>query len=451
MTPNSKGRPIIASSAATAVPRFDKILIIPFLAYAYALIVGRLVDYVFPPVPNETTLSNRLFWPALAAATLVWAATRRERSWSLAIPPHIVCMLAYVAYAGSSIAWAYAPAASGVRFTQQAMVLVCILLPGLLAGARASLMRMLFLCCAIAALLNIAFVLGNSDAVVRKAGGIAGYFDGKNTLGEFATIAIIVALYEALHAGWRRIAGIFILVLSVVLLNVCNSKTALALALVSPLVALGAVLIRKYLRLSPALFTVFLLFAYLAARAIAGLDFARISYFLYGESTLTGRMTIWYFAESLIAERPWFGWGYQSFWLVGPNAPSVVRAPGWVKSMPQAHNGYYDTMLELGYIGLALLVVFVLATLHATGRIADRNQTRAWVVLSLLYYAILYNFLESFWMRGFEFIWVTVVIVVAEIGRDWQRAPNTRPAMELSRRVATRRPVGAPARHHRRG
>jgi hypothetical protein len=45
--------------------------------------------------------------------------------------------------------------------------------------------------------------------------------------------------------------------------------------------------------------------------------------------------------------RPLLGWGHQSFWLVGPDAPSVVDAPGWVKTMPNAHNGYYDATLEM--------------------------------------------------------------------------------------------------------
>ena len=74
---------------------------------------------------------------------------------------------------------------------------------------------------------------------------------------------------------------------------------------------------------------------------------------LYGDSTFTGRTVIWDFAQLEIGRSPLVGWGYQSFWLVGPGAPSVVDGPGWVKMMPNAHNGYYDTMLELGTSALA--------------------------------------------------------------------------------------------------
>jgi len=94
--------------------------------------------------------------------------------------------------------------------------------------------------------------------------------------------------------------------------------------------------------------------------------------------------------------------------------------------MPNAHNGYYDTMLEMGFVGLAFLVVFIIATLHAVGRVADRDPARARLLLSLALFVILYNFLESLWMRGSEFLWVVFVIVAAEIGRCRQPFPLTR-------------------------
>jgi hypothetical protein len=44
--------------------------------------------------------------------------------------------------------------------------------------------------------------------------------------------------------------------------------------------------------------------------------------------------------------------------------------------MPNAYSGYYDTTLEMGYVGLVLLLVFIIATLHAIGRVADRSPGR---------------------------------------------------------------------------
>ena len=137
-------------------------------------------------------------------------------------------------------------------------------------------------------------------------------------------------------------------------------------------------------------------------------------------STFTGRTIIWDFARYEIARRPLLGWGYQSFWLVGPDAPSIVDAPGWVKDMPNAHNGYYgyDAGDRLRWLCFAHDLHRRNTSRHWThGRPRPR---RAWLVLSLALFVIFYNFLESLWMRGFEFLWVMFLIVAAEAGRHWR-------------------------------
>jgi O-antigen ligase len=152
---------------------------------------------------------------------------------------------------------------------------------------------------------------------------------------------------------------------------------------------------------------------------LTGNSISPISNILYGDPTFTGRSIIWDFVESEIEHRPLLGWGYQSFWLVGPDAPSIVNAPGWVKDMPNGHNGYLDVKVELGYAGYALFLAFIFATLHAIGRLADRDMTRAWLVLTLALQIIITNGLESVWMRGFEMLWIVFLILVAEIARYW--------------------------------
>ena len=79
--------------------------------------------------------------------------------------------------------------------------------------------------------------------------------------------------------------------------------------------------------------------------------------------------------------------------------PASLTAPGWVKNMPSAHNGYLDTKLDMGYVGLTLLVIFIFATLHAIGR-GVRETARAWLLLTLALFLILTNFLETGWMHG---------------------------------------------------
>jgi exopolysaccharide production protein ExoQ len=303
------------------------------------------------------------------------------------------------------------------------MVLTSIVMPTMLAGRTADMMRGLFLCFALGAILNVFFVLDNPPS----AAGYPGYFGAKNYLGEFSAIAFLLSLHEMLYPGLRRAFGIIVVLIATLLLLWSNSKTAFGLALISPLLAGIMLITRKIAQISFAAILLSIPFCYAVLSRVSGFDMNRVSYILYGDPTFTGRTIIWDFAFYEIGRRPFLGWGYQSFWLVGPGGPSV-EAPGWVKLMPNAHNGYYDTMLEMGYIGYAFLVIFIIATVHAVGRVADRDRGRAWSVLSLALYVIMYNYLESSWMRAFEFLWVVFVILAVEIGRYWKPLPLTRPA-----------------------
>ena len=159
---------------------------------------------------------------------------------------------------------------------------------------------------------------------------------------------------------------------------------------------------------------------------MTGFTAYRLSNILYGDPTFTGRSVIWEFVKTEIDHRPLLGWGYQSFWLAGPDAPSILNAPGWVKTMPNAHSGYFDTLVELGYVGYALLLAFIIATLHAIGRVADRAPLRAWLLLSLAIHIIITNGLETLWMRGFEMLWVVFLIVAAETARYWTSSAPAR-------------------------
>jgi exopolysaccharide production protein ExoQ len=412
------------SRPAPSTPIIDKCTIVPISACVFALIVSPLFIFAFPSADvMQGDIPPRIFWPAVAAISVLLAARNRSR---ITLPPHIICLLVYLAFAGASVLWAFKPELSFIRFLQQMMVVTSIVLPAMVATRASDMMRALFLCFALSLILNVLFILGGSQVVAdygsmgKVSIGYPGYFGGKNYLGECAALAIFLSVHEMLYPGLRRTLGAIVIVIATLLLFLSGSKTALGLAVIAPFLA-GVILItRKKLRISPALVLLSIAFCYVVLSSITNFNIMhRLSYMLYGDSTLTGRTIIWDFVEYEIARRPLLGWGYQSFWLVGPDAPSIVEAPGWVKAMPNAHNGYYDTMLEMGYVGYALLVTFIVATFHAVGRVVDRDPARAWLVLSLALYVVFWNYLESLWMRGFEFLWVVFLIVAADIGRYW--------------------------------
>lgn len=408
----------------------DKYATVTIAACVFALIVSPLSFYFFPAhAIMETDYEARFFWPAMAAIAVIFAAQNGPRLGRLVSPPHILCLFACLAFAGTSVLWAFKPESSFVRFAQQVMVVVSVVVPALLADRRADLMRALFLCFGFACILNVFFVLGGPPVIVQLGSkwvniGYPGYFQGKNYLGECATVALLLSFYEVMYPGLRRASAIIVMVVAIFLVLASDSKTALGLAIITPFLAGLTLIAAKKMRLSPAIVLLSIPVCYFVLSSVSGFSINRLSYELYGDSTLTGRTIMWDFANYEIARRPLLGWGYQSFWLVGPDAPSVVDAPGWIKIMPNAHNGYYDTTLEMGYVGYWLVIACILATLHGIGRIAYHDSRRAWLVLSLVLYVLCFNYLESLWMRGYEFLWVVFLIVAAEIGRYGQPLPR---------------------------
>jgi O-antigen ligase len=380
----------------------------------------------------------------MAAISVVLAAQGPSRL-RRPLPRHIICFLVYVAFAGASVLWAFSPQSSFVRFFQQAMIITSIVLPAMLAARTADMMRGLFLCFAFALIVNIFFVLngavdtGNCNPMQFC---YEGYFPGKNYLGECAAAAFLLSSYEIVHRGSRRASGIIVATIAIALIFMSDSKTAFGLIIISPFLALLTLIARKITRISPAVILLSLPLSYLIISRVSHVDLMeRMAYILYNDSTLTGRTIIWEFVQYQIGQSPLLGWGYQSFWLV-PGSPSNY-APGWVKMMPNSHNGYYDTTLELGYVGLILLYVFIIATLHAVGRVADRDPVRAWLLLSLALFFIMWNYFESLWMRGYEFLWVVFLFVTAEIARYWRPLPVRRVAYR-SRRLRPGSPAASP-------
>jgi len=436
-------------------PGLLNLFAIPILACIFAVIVSPLLEFTShvqssAPGAIEARYENKLFWPALAAVAIIFSALNFSRLGAIVWPAHVIALLAYLTFAGATVLWAYAPEISFTRYTQQVMIVTSVVLPALLADRRTDLIHGLFLCFAIAVLLNVLMIVQGNQG--ELAVDFRGYFPTKNQLGALAAVALLLSLHEVLYPGRRRVFGATIGATALTFLILSGSKTALGFAILAPTLAGIALAMRRIVRLSPVLLPVLLVVCYFVLVGVSNFDISRVSYILTGDPTFTGRQTIWEFASYQIGQRPLLGWGYRGFWLIGPNAPSVTEAPGWVKGMPNAHSGYYDTLLELGYVGFGLLLIFLATTVHAIGRVADRDPKRGWIILSVAFFIMAANGLESSWMRDFEVLWVVFLILTVETARYWQRTrrgrqlrgarPISRPTRRPNLRGAAARSIG---------
>jgi hypothetical protein len=82
------------------------------------------------------------------------------------------------------------------------------------------------------------------------------------------------------------------------------------------------------------------------------------------DTTLTGRTELW---DVLFAMAPnrWIGSGFESFWL-GERLERLWATYWWQPN--QAHNGYYETYLNLGLVGLSLQSFMMLSSYRNSRR-----------------------------------------------------------------------------------
>lgn len=432
----SDGRGAAAQDANTGLLQG---MAIPIIVIGFVTIFAPIWNYSdsltgsqFESGRNE----NKIFWPVVAIAAFCIYSSGKERLNGAKLPLHIGVLIVLLVYCGLSIAWAFSPQLSTVRYGLQIMICTAIVLPIMVARPSSDVIFGAFLCFALAAFINVYYVQIINPAIVARLQGYPGFYEGKNYLGEFMGIAFVLALSQLIERkGAARVLALAALPAILYCLLYSNSKTALALAVMSPVLALGITLASRLSRLSPAIVIGAMLLTIYAAMLVTGVGAGRISYGIYGDASFSGRTVIWDYLYSEFAQKWLLGWGYNSFWLVGPEGPSIVNAPGWVKTMPSGHSGYIDAKVELGYVGYALLLALIFSTLHLMGIIVGKSVVHAWSLLSLTSYILMYNFIETGWLKGYEILWVMFLVVAAETARFAMNCPQAEaPKVETGRR-----------------
>jgi O-antigen ligase len=243
-----------------------------------------------------------------------------------------------------------------------------------------------------------------------------GAFGQKNRLGMFMSIGTLV-FWSLLRArpSERRPRIIIGLITCAFLLVMSGSKTGvIVLILLSSLLACRRVLTWRTKSVVMLMGMTGLLLV-LGARVFV--QNAPVLFKLLGrDPTLSGRLGLWVAVAFKIAQRPWLGYGFQSFWQ-GPygESRSIWALLGW--TVPYAHNGFLDLLLDLGLVGLvAFLVGYVLALIRARKYLlfSPMPPEAVWP-LAFLLFTFLYNLTETCLIGRNGIFWVLLVATVARL------------------------------------
>ncbi len=192
-------------------------------------------------------------------------------------------------------------------------------------------------------------------------GRLQGIMGNANLLGPVALLAIIVFAIRFAARAPRRTLLIGWIVVSAFLFVRASSATAFVAAVAVVVVLVTVLLMRRAKR--PGERT-----RYYIAYAVVGIGGLLAFWFLRGpvfealgrSADLTGRERIWEDVLTRANEHPWIGWGFSTPWITTDPA-----FDGWItdhgQTVMQAHNMWIDVYLQLGVIGVFLMVMTYLA------------------------------------------------------------------------------------------
>jgi exopolysaccharide production protein ExoQ len=147
--------------------------------------------------------------------------------------------------------------------------------------------------------------------------------------------------------------------------------------------------------------------AYLLVAAVVAIPFATLFLGIGGsalegmgrDATLTGRTEIWRDVLSM-SGNPIVGTGFESFWL-GARADRMWRM--FYFHPTQAHNGYIEVYLELGWIGIALLAAIIVTGCRNAVATLRWDPVAGRIRLAYIAAGLAYNMTEA----GFRMISLT--------------------------------------------
>src|SRR2546426_135997 len=383
--------------------------------------VGGVAPLASPDALEEGSPFDALIFAGLLAAGLVVLHARGERAGT-----HLRAngpLLVFLFYCAVSILWSDYPFVAFKRWTKfvgdLVMVLVVLTDPEPIAALRRFAARSGFLLIPLSILL-IGFYPGVGWLYDPWTG--TTYYTGaahnKNGLGYICLIFGLGSWWcflEALRDEERDratgplIAHGTILAMTVWLFYMIDSATSLACFLVGGvLIALTS---RRGSAFRPA--AAYILTAGIVALLLLGLLFDSevvLIQTMGRDMTLTGRTQLWKDLLRITAD-PWIGTGFESFWL-GERVKSLWSQYLWHPN--QAHNGYLEGFLNLGWIGVALLGFVIAWGYRNVFGALHRDPELGGLRLAFFVVALLYNVTEAAF-RMMHPVWIAFLLAVMVI------------------------------------
>jgi len=378
--------------------------------FSTAIIALFLTDFNNPEY--QSPLARALWYPGYLAIMLL-AIRALPQVFRIAAfnPLLIICVL----ICGLSFLWSIDP---GITLRRSVAVTLTTLF-GLVLAARydwnGMVQRLAFCFAAIALLSLIIPIVLPEYGIMQEIheGAWRGAWVEKNYMGGFMAKGVIIMLCAFAMRPDRFWIWLPFAALCFFLVLMSTSKTALLISLIG---IGGFIFLRLYRRFT-FVRPILVLAVLLALATVVGmLTFAPdFTFGLIGkERTLTGRTDIWSGLIQSIQMKPWLGNGYGVYWL-DPLGPSYYVRLQLQWGIPSAHNGWIDTWLSTGALGVGTFaLLFIMTVILAVDRLRKGGTETYWVILSTIMF-LGFSMSESTILQQNDLSWVMFVATSAKL------------------------------------
>jgi O-antigen ligase len=152
---------------------------------------------------------------------------------------------------------------------------------------------------------------------------------------------------------------------------------------------------------------------------------------LQRDTTLTGRTELWHAILLSITNRPWLGYGFNAFWMAEGESSTILQEVNWL--VKDAHNGFLGVTLDVGILGLSVLVVGYMVLWRRA--LALMRRTAGVVPIWLctyLAFMLVYNLTESAILVQNNIFWILYTSTAVCIS-PYAPVPASRLALNLER------------------
>jgi exopolysaccharide production protein ExoQ len=378
-------------------------------------------------LPEDPLIDKATFFVLIAVGLIILSSRRAD--WRR-IFANNKWVFAYFAYIGISVLWSGDPFVAFKRWFKDFGNIVMVLVVLSEAHPVESFRRLLARCTYVLIPVSVLVIKYYPD--ISRGYNIwsfepffVGITTDKNMFGMTLSVCVLTLLWMLLALwdakAWvkdktRLVQYLLLLAMTAWLLPISHSSTALTCAVLGASLLFGVRVptIRRHVR-RLGLYIVVTTLLILILQAFVGLGDVFVQMFvqLVGrDPTFHGRTDIW---SVLLKENinPLFGEGYSSFW----SSERMQRiSETYYYTLNEAHNGYLETYLNTGLVGLFLLIGTLVSAWRRNKWAAIRQVPLGDFRLACLFVVMSFGMTEAVFNR-LNLLWFVCLLVIFEYSR----------------------------------